>query len=127
MSTKSRGTNAERDLIHRFWEHGWAAMRSAGSGSQHFPSPDVIAGNNVRKLAIECKLTTEQKKYFPKQEIEELKYFAQKFGCEPWVGLKFFRKEWMFFSLEDLDETPASYVIGVEKEHRALSFEQLIK
>jgi len=127
MSRKSRGTNAERDLIHRFWEHGWAAMRAAGSGSQQYPCPDVIAGNNSRKLAIECKLTTESKKYFPKQEISELKFFAEKFGAEAWVAVKFFRKEWMFFSLEDLDETPSSYVIGVEKEHRALSFEQLIK
>ena len=126
MSTKSRGTNAERDLIHKFWETGWAAMRAAGSGSIQFPCPDIIAGNNIRKLAIECKLTTAEKKYFPRKEIEELRYFAEKFGAEPWVAIKFFRKEWMFFSLEDLDATPSSYVIGVEKEHRALSFEQLI-
>jgi len=126
MSAKSRGSNAERDLIHKFWEAGWAAMRAAGSGSQQYPCPDVIAGNNVRKVVIECKLTTDEKKYFPRQEIDELRYFAQKFGAEPWVAIKFFRKDWMFFSLEDLDQTEASYVIGLEKERRALNFEQLI-
>ena len=64
MSTKSRGSNAERDLIHKFWGEGWAALRAAGSGSSQFPAPDIIASNNVRKLAIEVKLTTELKKYF---------------------------------------------------------------
>lgn len=126
MSTKSRGTNAERDLIHRFWEAGWPAMRSAGSGSQRFPSPDILTGNNARRLAIECKLTTDVKKYFPKQEILELRYFADKFGAEPWIAIKFFRKEWLFFTLEDLDETQACYVIGLEKAHRGLTFEQVI-
>ena len=33
MSTKSKGTNAERELIHNLWANGYAAIRSAGSGS----------------------------------------------------------------------------------------------
>ncbi len=126
MSAKSRGTNAERDLIHRFWAAGWAAMRAAGSGSSQYPSPDVVASNNVRKLALECKLTTATRKHFPKEEIDELRYFAERFGAEPWVAIKFFRKEWMFFSLEDLQATPAGYSVGLAEEHRSLSFEQLI-
>jgi holliday junction resolvase Hjr len=128
MSAKSRGTNAERDLIHKFWERGWAAMRAAGSGSQQYPSPDVIASNNVRKLAIECKLTTEERKYFTKQEVNELKFFAERFGAEPWLAVKFFREEWRFFTPEDAAETDASFVVTVEQARsRAITFEELIE
>ena len=56
MSRKSKGINAERSLIHKFWAHNWAAIRVAGSGSSKYPSPDVLAGNNLRKLAIEFQI-----------------------------------------------------------------------
>mgnify|MGYP005840629425 CR=1 FL=1 len=127
MSKKSRGSNAERDLIHKFWASGWAAMRSAGSGSSQYPSPDVIASNNTRKLAIEAKLTTEEKKYFDAQEIKELQYFAEKFGAEAWVAVKFFRKEWVFIALEDLVSTGKHFVVTQEvADRRGLLFEELI-
>lgn len=46
MSHKSKGINAEREIIHLFWSMpGWTACRVAGSGSMKYPSPDVIAGN----------------------------------------------------------------------------------
>jgi Holliday junction resolvase len=127
MSQKSRGTHAERDLIHLFWAQGWAALRAAGSGSSQFPCPDVIASNNIRKLAIEAKLTTETKKYFTKKEITELQYFAQKFGAEPWTAIKFFREPWLFLSLEDLEESGNSYSASLElAKRRGLTFEELI-
>jgi len=126
-TNKARGSNAERDLIHKFWEQGWAAMRAAGSGSSQFPSPDILASNNIRKVALEVKLTIEKKKYFSKQEIKELLYFADKFGAEPWVGVKFPRKEWLFMHPEDLEETNASYVVdSVTAERKALNFEEFI-
>jgi holliday junction resolvase Hjr len=127
MSSKSRGTNAERDLIHKFWEKGWAAMRSAGSGSQQYPSPDIMASNNVRKLAIECKLTTAESKYFTRKEVDELKYFSEKFGAEPWLAVKFFHEEWRFFTPEDPKETDASYVVTLaQARSRGITFEELI-
>ncbi len=126
MSRKSRGINAERDLIHKFWAAGWAALRAAGSGSSHYPSPDVLASNNVRRIAIEAKLTTERRKYFPAAEIRGLQYFAEKFGAEAWIAVKFFRRDWHFFMLEDLRQTPHGYVVGPEEMERGLSFEELI-
>ena len=127
MSHKSRGINAERDLIHRFWGEGWAALRAAGSGSSQFPAPDVVASNNVRKLALEVKLTTERKKYFTKKEIRELRYFAEKFGAESWVAVKFFHEPWYFLSLEDLEETPGSWAVALElAKRRGLTFEELV-
>jgi len=128
MSLKSRGTNAERDLVHKFWEVGWACFRAAGSGSTSFPSPDLIAGNNLRKLAIEVKITTESRKYFTAKEILELKEFSEKFGAEPWVAIRFFRKPWKFLPIEDLVQSKGSFCATQEVvERRGFSFEELIK
>ncbi len=112
MSFKRKGINAERDLIHKLWELGWAAIRSAGSGSSHYPSPDIIAGKLGRRLAIECKITASERKYFPIDEIRNLEYFAKHFGAEPFVSVKFPKKEWFFFTLEDLKETKNGFSIG---------------
>ncbi len=128
MSKKSRGTNAERDLIHKFWGAGWAALRAAGSGSSQFPAPDVVAANNVRKLAIEVKLTTEKKKYFTKKEINELLYFSEKFGAESWVAVKFYQVQWYFLTIEDLEVTGSSYGVSIElAKRKGLLFEELIQ
>ena len=67
MSLKSKGINGERELIHKFWNtNSWAAVRVAGSGSMKYPSADILASNKLRKLAIECKVIKEHKKYFEK-------------------------------------------------------------
>lgn len=128
MSRKSRGINAERDLIHKFWENNWAAMRAAGSGSSQYPCPDIMASNNIRKLAIECKLTTEKRKYFTKQEVYELNEFSRRFGAEPWLAIKFFREPWYFFTLECVEETNNNFVMSLEKAKLlGITFENLIR
>jgi Holliday junction resolvase len=128
MSKKSRGTAGERDLVHRFWDAGWAAFRAAGSGSVKYAVPDVIAGNAARKLAIEAKVTTLDVKYFTKEEIDELQFFCTRFGCEAWVAVRFFRKSWRFVALEDLRKTEASYVLSQEdSERKGLLFEELVR
>ncbi|MBD3209391.1 Holliday junction resolvase [Candidatus Woesearchaeota archaeon] len=127
MSHKSRGINAERDLIHKFWSQGWAALRAAGSGSSKYPSPDIVASNNVRKLAIEAKLTTEKKKYFTGKEIQELIIFAQRFGAEAWTAIKFYHQPWYFLSTEDLEATKSSYGVTLPlAQRRGLTFEEII-
>jgi Holliday junction resolvase len=128
MSTKSRGSQAERELVHKFWAAGWAAFRAAGSGSVKYDVPDVIAGNAARKVGIEAKITTEEKKYFTKEEVESLVAFCQRFGCESWVAVRFFRKPWRFIAIEDLRKTNASYVISQEDaERKGLTFEELVR
>lgn len=127
MSLKSKGTNAERELVHKFWAHGWACIRVAGSGSSKYPSPDLLVGNARRKLAIECKLTSDTSKYFDKKEIEDLRIFAKTFGAESWVGVKMERM-WSFLNLEDLRETPRGYVVNKDIiGMKGLSFEELIQ
>lgn len=112
--SKRKGSNAERDLIKKFWEQGWAAMRAAGSGSAQYPSPDILVGRNGRRLAIECKITKEERKYFTEHEIRELRYFSEMFGAEAWVAVKFPQREWYFFNLEDLVPTKTQFVITTD-------------
>jgi Holliday junction resolvase len=128
MSHKSKGINGERELVHLFWANKWVALRIAGSGSSRYPSPDLLASNSVRKLAIEVKITKEQYKHFPGEEISDLKEFSQKFGAEPWIAVKFKGNDWFFVSLEDLQQTTSNFSISLElAKRRGLSFSELIK
>lgn len=128
MSRKSKGINAERDLIHKFWGCGWASLRIAGSGSMRYPSADILATNKIRKLAIECKTSKEPWKYVDKEGIEQLKIFADLFNAEPYLAIKFDKKDWLFLTLEDLEETDRAFMINTEKaELKGISFEELVR
>ncbi len=124
---KSKGSAAERELIGKFWEAGWTAHRIAGSGSSQYPSPDLIAGCEGRVLAIEVKAMNDEKKYFPREEIDQLNAYAEKTGIEAWIAMKFFRTPWMFLRTQDLEVTPASYVLTLKLcEEKGCGFERLI-
>lgn len=128
MSVKSKGINAERDLIHKFWSANIAASRIAGSGSSKYPSPDILAGNRSRRLAIEAKITKENKKYLTKEEINDLKKFSELFGAEPWVAVKFKCTEWFFLPINETIETEKCFLINIETaKRRGILFEELIK
>jgi len=125
---KRKGTVAERDLISLFWDNDWSAHRIAGSGSSRYPSPDIIAGTPLRKLAIEVKITKESRKYFTAEEIDGLRFFCEIFGSEAWVAVKFPKVPWYFFSLEDLKPTGKNFAISTDDiSIKGLLFEELIK
>ena len=128
MSRKSIGSNAERELLKKFWEMGWPCIRSAGSGSMRHPSPDLLVGsiNAGVALAIECKTTKSNSVYLKKKEIRELKEFSNKFGAIPFVAVNF--DKWYFMSLDDLEEHDDSY--GVRKHiavRKGLLFDEAIR
>ena len=126
--SKRKGSNAERELVRMFWENGWAAMRSAGSGSQQYPSPDILVGKEGRRLAIECKLTNDLRKYLSLEEVKQLDYFAKKLSCETWIAVKFTNLPWYFFNPEDIPTTDKNVVITPNlAELKGLTFEELIE
>ena len=127
MSKKSKGSNAERELLRLFWESGWAAIRAAGSGSTRFPCADIVAGNKTRLAAIECKTTKADTKYIEKQEIEQLKKFSAALGAEPWLAIRFLRSGWLFISLDDLKETENNLAISLkEAKNKGLVLDEFI-
>src|SRR3989338_8359286 len=114
VNKKAKGTNGERELVRLFNEAGWGCIRIAGSGSSRYPSPDILAGNAIRRVAVECKVTAGQKKYLTADEIEQLKVFSQKFGAEAWIGVRFQGGQWYFLMLEDLQNTESNWVVSLE-------------
>lgn len=128
MSRKSKGINAEREIIHSFWKMpGWTACRVAGSGSMKYPSPDIIAGNATRKLAIECKSTKSKYQYFEKEEIEQLLTYSQLFAAEPWLAIRFNRDKFYFIKPKDLKETKNKYAVDIALlNEKGFLFEHII-
>jgi holliday junction resolvase Hjr len=124
---KQKGTQAERELIHKFWEVGFASIRVAGSGSSKYPSPDILAGNSVKKIALEIKVINQTKKYFSKKEILELEEFSKKFGCESWVGVRFVGNQWFFMPTFELKQTDANFSIDlINMKRKGFTFEEMI-
>jgi Holliday junction resolvase len=128
MNRKAKGSNAERELVRMFWDAGWAAIRVAGSGSAKFPNPDVLAGNCKRRVAVECKTIHDIKKYLSSSDISQIRIFSEKFGAEPWIGMRFDSQQWFFIALEDLSETGESnFVVSLELARRkGLTFSEFI-
>ncbi len=128
MSLKSKGISYERELIHLFWAtKEWAAVRIAGSGNMKYPSADILAGNTLRKLAIECKSVKKDSVYIPKEDIEQLQEFAKTYSAEPWIAVRFHSKEWHFISMDNLELTENSAVITTENiKTRGLLFSEVI-
>jgi holliday junction resolvase Hjr len=128
INAKAKGSKGERELVKFFNENGFSCIRAAGSGSSIYPSPDILAGNAIRRLAIECKVTKENKKYFPDTEIEQLNTFSKNFGAEAWIAVKFPNNDWFFLMPEDLKKTGKSSVIVLEKAKlRGLNKEELLQ
>jgi len=127
MNTKAKGSKGERELVKVFNENGWMCIRVAGSGSSRYPSPDILAGNALRRVAVECKVTAENKKYLLNEEIEQLRTFATKFGAEGWFGVRFPMKPWYFLMLEDIENTGKCWAISLElAQRKGLKVEELL-
>ncbi len=125
---KEKGSKAERELVTMFWNAGWAAIRVAGSGLTKKPNPDVIAGNGVRRIAVECKTTKQIRKYLTREDVNQLIEFSRKFGAEPWFGIRINNMKWYFIGVEELEQTEKGYVITIPLlKRRGLLFEQLMK
>ena len=109
------------------------ALRAPASGSIKYPCPDLLVGNALRKLAIECKTTNADKQYLSAEQMQNLKIFAQVFGAESWVGVRFNKNTdengWYFLMLEDLTPTEGgNFVVTLEiAKRKGLLFEELVK
>ncbi len=126
---KSKGTRAERELLHLFWDNNWACMRSAGSGSTTMPSPDLIAGNKNNLLAIECKSSRGLSRNLPKVEIDQLIKFSEIINAKPVLAMRFDKNGWYFL---DAKKTPlnkkGNYTISLKLcQEKGIKFDELIK
>ncbi|MFQ6075105.1 MAG: Holliday junction resolvase Hjc [Candidatus Bathyarchaeia archaeon] len=105
-----RGIQDERSLVRLFYRKGFAAVRTpASGGSTKMPRPDIIASSRERgvQLAVEVKTTSRKALYIPREPVDQLVDFADRFGCRPVLALKFKgrRRGWLFVRPEDLSVT----------------------
>ena len=129
MSLKSKGSNAERQLLHMFWDAGWACLRSAGSGSMNHPGPDLLAGSkeNNRRVAVECKTSKSDRIYLSDYDINQLKEFSEKFGAIPLIAIRFDRVGWFFVHMDDLGFSKTNHYISLYlAQKKGLKFEEII-
>lgn len=131
MNLKAKGTRAERELLELFWRAGFACMRAPASGSMRHPGPDILAGNAIRRLAVECKSTKGIKQYITLDDYNQIMEFSKIFGAEPWLAVRFddLKDKWFFMSPEDIKPTDGgNFVITLEHaKRRGLLFEEVIK
>lgn len=126
---KAKGTSAENELIHQFWDNEWVCVRVAGSGSTKYPAPDLLASRGDRKIVMEVKVVNAVKKYFTGQEIRDLNFFSEKFGAESWVGIKFTENQWHFIPTTELEITKSeNYSITlIDMKRKGFSFDEMLK
>ena len=128
ICTKTKGTKAERELFHMFWECGWGCARVAGSGSTQRPSTDLLASDGNKVLALECKAIKDKRKYFTEEDLEQLFHFSTKFGAEPWVAIRFDNIGWFFIHMDNLAESKgkSSFVSLDFAQRKGKTFDELI-
>lgn len=131
----SSGIKAERDLVHLFWEAGFAVLRApASGGGTLLPRPDLIAGSVERNRFLVLEIKTIRKKvlYLDFQQIEGLIEFSKRIGFEAYLGIKFKskRKGFVFLKVpEQLEEVRNSNNYKVTLAHASsngISFGELI-
>ena len=118
MGNKQKGSNAERELLKKFIEEGWMAIRVAGSGILPDPSCDLLAGRKRKKYCIEVKSCKKQKKYLDKKQIEQFMLFAEIFGLKPIIAIRFNREGWFFIDPKYLEKTKKGLAISLERARR---------
>ena len=114
MSNKSKGSDAERELLKKFVEHGFRAARVAGSGVNDESPCDVLAGKAGAKYAIECKTSRKNKIYITKQQIEDFLIFASIMGLTPVIAVRFLREGWIFLSPSALEDTGKNFAVALD-------------
>jgi holliday junction resolvase Hjr len=111
MKNKSKGSNAERELLFMLFNRGFAVSRVAGSGCSTLPTPDIIAVKNKLTIAIECKTKKGEYLNIKETQINELKTWEKMAGCKSYVAWRVSKENWYFVEINDLKKTNKAYSI----------------
>lgn len=101
-----KGARGERELLQVFFDEGFVGFRAPSSGSTtNRELPDVLVGNGESIFAFEAKRSGGEYKYIEEYEIADLCYFAESFGAEPYIAVRFDYGDWYFFKAEEMHQT----------------------
>jgi len=106
VSNKAKGSKVERELVKLFTEHGWRAVRVAGSGMGEDSPCDLIAAKTKRKgFTIEVKSSRKTTIYITKEQINDFILFSHLLGLRPVIAARFNREGWLFLDPKYLKDT----------------------
>ncbi len=112
MARYKKGANAERELIHILFDHGFSVVRTAGSGKTALPAPDILALKQGKQLAFECKAWAAGHLSIPTEQISELVGWSKRAGVKCFVAWKIPRKGWFFLTPGQMHKTKKFYLIS---------------
>ncbi len=122
MSRYEKGAKFERELVGKFQEQGWIALRAAGSGTVKFIIPDVVAIKNDKVILIECK-STKKEKLSLKEAILSLKKIKHLSQAKIYLAVKFHREKPRFYPLEKLLQKK-NFTISIKDNY--LTFDKIL-
>ncbi|MBU3913546.1 MAG: Holliday junction resolvase [Nanoarchaeota archaeon] len=114
FKNKAKGARCENELYDILVKGGYRCIRCAGSGTKEESNADLIAGNKNRKFCIEVKSSKKTDKYITKKQIEEFMIFADLFGLEPVIAVKFNRQGWFFLSPRELEDSGKNWKVSLK-------------
>ncbi len=114
-NNKAKGSKAERELVAIFTEHGWRAVRVAGSGVGEDSPCDLIAAKMGKNgFAVECKSSKKTSIYITKAQIEDFVLFSNIIGLKPVIATRFNYEGWIFLDPSYLKDTGKYWAISLE-------------
>lgn len=117
MAHYNKGASAERELMRLFAERGFAVARSAGSGKNQLPTPDLIVLGHGRHLSIECKAWRASHLTISDVQMADLKKWELLSGGETYIAWKYPNKGWFFLKIQDFSKAK-HYNISFEKAQK---------
>ncbi len=114
MAHYNKGANAERELLQLFWAKGFAVARTAGSGKNALPMPDLIVMGKGRSIVIEAKAWRNNNLTILDYQMQELLKWQELAGAEVYVAWRYPNKGWVFLKPEHFHKN----------KHYAISFRQ---
>ena len=129
MSNKSKGSNAERELLRLLTANGWRAVRVAGSGVNDDSPCDMLAGKlGKRGHVIEAKSSKSPNIYITKSQIEDFVLFASTIGLQPVIATRFNYEGWFFLKPEQLRDSGKFWVVSLQTvKEQGLRFGQFFE
>lgn len=123
MSHYDKGSFFERQLKKLFEEKGFFVVRAAGSGVAG-DAPDLVVLSSTKKFGVECK-AWKNAIHLDKPTVESYKQWEKITGMPVYLAWKLPYKEWRFFPLLVLRETPQGFALSVSEAKSGMTLEHV--